>query len=48
MTEKEKRMTTEDALMQEILYVLQRNKNEAFLKKILTRALILEDVLLNR
>lgn len=34
--------STEKALAQEIMYVIERNSNEAFLRKLLTRAIILE------
>ncbi len=35
-------MTENDALLEELLYVLRRNYNETFLRKVLARAQILE------
>ena len=37
--------TVEKLLSDEIMRVVQRNQNEAFLRKLLTRALILEEIM---
>lgn len=36
--------TTEESLMKEIQYIMCRNANEKFLRALLTRALILEEL----
>lgn len=38
-------LTVEKLLSDEIMRVVQRNQNEAFLRKLLTRALILEEIM---
>lgn len=37
--------TVEKLLSDEIMRVVQRNQNEAYLRKLLTRALILEEIM---
>lgn len=38
-------INTEKLLMEEITRILERNQNETFLRKLLTRALILEELM---